>query len=59
MRKLKTAFVELMQDESGQSMIEYALIAALIGVVAVTFMSNIGTAINSKFSTIASQLTSA
>jgi pilus assembly protein Flp/PilA len=49
----------LHSDESGQDLIEYALIAGLIALAAVTTMSSLGTAINTVFSSISSSLTSA
>ena len=49
----------LRQDESGQDLIEYALVAALIALAAVTTMKSVGTAIMNAFTTISTQLTSA
>jgi pilus assembly protein Flp/PilA len=49
----------LHNDESGQDLIEYALVAALIAFGAVTAMGNLSTEINSAFSLIGSKLTSA
>ena len=49
----------LHQDESGQDLIEYALVAALIAFAAVTAMGSLATAINNAFSKIGSKLTSA
>ncbi len=48
----------LHQDESGQDLIEYALVAALIAFAAVTAMGSLAIAINGAFSTIGSKLTS-
>jgi pilus assembly protein Flp/PilA len=50
MTKLLT---RLMKDESGATAIEYGLIAALIGVAIITGARSLGTALNNKFSTIA------
>ena len=47
----------LKHDESGQDLIEYALIAALIALGAVTSMKAISTAIGTEFSNIAAALT--
>jgi pilus assembly protein Flp/PilA len=52
-------FKHLHQDESGQDLIEYALVAALIAFAAVTAMNNLAGSINSAFSKIGSKLTSA
>jgi len=46
-------------DESGQDLIEYALVAALIAFAAVTAMNGLAGSINSAFSKIGSKLTSA
>jgi pilus assembly protein Flp/PilA len=47
------------QDDSGQKLIEYALIAGLIGLAAVVAMTGLGTKISTAFNTIGSQLTNA
>jgi pilus assembly protein Flp/PilA len=47
------------RDESGQDLIEYALIAALIALAAVAGMNFLASAINSAFSKVGSRLTSA
>jgi pilus assembly protein Flp/PilA len=46
----------LHNDESGQDLIEYALVAALIAFAAVTTMQTLATNINKAFSKISSQL---
>lgn len=43
-------------DESGQGMVEYALIVALIAVVAIAFVKAIGTGAKEKMSEAASAL---
>lgn len=48
----------LHNDESGQDLIEYALVAALIAFGAVAAMSTLSGKINSAFSIIGSKLTS-
>jgi len=45
-----------MNDQSGVTAIEYALIAALIAVAAISAFSLVGTNLSSTFSTVASQL---
>ena len=50
-------FKRLHKEESGQDLIEYALIAALIAVSCVAVMGTLATAITSEFTKIASQLT--
>jgi pilus assembly protein Flp/PilA len=49
----------LHRDESGQDLIEYALVAALIAFGAVTTMDTLANTINSSYSVIASKLLSA
>lgn len=49
----------LRQDESGQDLIEYALVAALIALGAVTTMTSVSTAIKTAFTSISTQLSSA
>ncbi|PSH05244.1 MAG: Flp family type IVb pilin [Acidobacteria bacterium] len=49
---------KLHADESGQDLIEYALVAALIAFGGVTAMGNLANSINSAFSKIGSKLTS-
>ena len=40
------------QDDSGQNLIEYALVAGLIGLAAVVAMTSLGTKISAAFNTI-------
>jgi len=49
----------LHNDESGQDLIEYALVAALIALGAVTTIGTLATDINQAFSTIATKMSSA
>ena len=49
----------LLRDESGQDLIEYALVAALIGLAAVAAMTTLGTDLTTLFNSISSQLTTA
>jgi Flp pilus assembly pilin Flp len=46
----------LHKEESGQDLIEYALIGLLIALSAVVIMGTLGQAINNEFSKIAAQL---
>jgi pilus assembly protein Flp/PilA len=46
-------------DQSGQDLIEYALIAGLIALAAVTTMGTLGSAINTTFASLATKLNSA
>lgn len=49
----------LLQEESGQDLIEYALVAGLIGLAAVAAMSSLAGKIGTAFSNVGNQLTSA
>jgi len=46
---MKNLFARYMKDESGATAIEYGLIAALIAVVIITVLTNVGSSLNSKF----------
>jgi pilus assembly protein Flp/PilA len=46
----------LLRDESGQDLIEYALIAALIAVAAIAAMRGLTNKINNEFNTIGNTL---
>ena len=50
-------FASLLKDESGQDLIEYALVAALIGLGAVTTMRSLAGAISLALSSVGSRLT--
>ena len=58
MKNLKQLINNLVADESGQDLIEYALVAALVGLGAVASMRSLGTAINNAFNSIGSTLSS-
>ena len=47
----------LHKEESGQDLIEYALIAALIAVAAIAGMNSLAGKINTEFSKVGNQLT--
>ena len=59
MKTMKLALVRLLQDESGQDLIEYALVAACIGLVAVAAMGTLASNISNAFSAVGSKLSSA
>jgi len=48
----------LLQDDEGQDLIEYSLVAALIALAAAAGMKVLGTGISTSFSTISSTLAS-
>lgn len=49
--------VAFLKDEAGATAIEYGLLAALIAVAAIAGMTALGTALNTQFTTIGTQLT--
>jgi len=53
---MKQFFSNLMNDESGQDLIEYALVAGLIGLGAVTAMSGLAGKITTAFTNIGTTL---
>jgi pilus assembly protein Flp/PilA len=57
--KILATLSALHTDESGQDLIEYALVAALIAFGSVATMNTLATNISSAFSKIGSKLTSA
>jgi len=48
----------LCRDESGQDLIEYAIVAALVGLGAVASMKSLQTSVSSAFTKIGTTLTS-
>jgi len=57
MKNFKQLLNNLMVEESGQDLIEYALVAALVGLGAVASMRSLSTSIGSAFSSIGTTLT--
>ena len=56
MVNMRKAFAKLHREDSGQDLIEYALIAALIALAATVGMGAVATAINEAFSSIGAKL---
>jgi pilus assembly protein Flp/PilA len=56
---MKHLLKKLVQDESGQDLIEYALVAALVGLGSVAAMGSLSGAIANTFNSIDNQLTTA
>lgn len=52
MKSTKMILKNLLKEESGQDLIEYGLIAALIALAAVTIMGSIGNSLKSVFTDI-------
>jgi len=59
MNNLKHILSGLLRDESGQDLIEYALVAALIALGATAAMNSLATSISTAFSTVGTKLTTA
>jgi pilus assembly protein Flp/PilA len=57
MKRIKQAFIAFMKDESGQDLIEYALVAGLIGLGAVVAMTGLSGKIGNAFNTVGNNLT--
>jgi pilus assembly protein Flp/PilA len=56
---MKQHFSKFLKDESGQDLIEYALVAALVGLGSVAAMSGLSNSIANTFNGVGNQLTSA
>jgi pilus assembly protein Flp/PilA len=53
---MKQLLKSLLNDESGQDLIEYALIAALIALVAITGLNGLAGSINSEFTKVGNDI---
>jgi pilus assembly protein Flp/PilA len=56
MKNIKQILVNLVQDESGQDLIEYALVAALIALGSVAAMNSLSNNISTAFGTVGTRL---
>ena len=56
MKNIKQVFASFMKDESGQELIEYALVAGLIGLGAVVAMTGLSGKIGNAFNSVGSSL---
>ena len=56
MSKMTAKMFRRLKEQSGQSLVEYALILALISVVAILVLRGIGTNINNKLASVNSNL---
>jgi pilus assembly protein Flp/PilA len=59
MNNFKQILSNLLEEESGQDLVEYALVAALIGLGATATISTVATTIRTALSTLATKLTAA
>jgi pilus assembly protein Flp/PilA len=58
MNSLRATLSNLVHDESGQDLIEYALLAAIIALGATAAMGTLASAITGAFTTVGTRLTS-
>ena len=56
MNALKNLVARLVRDEEGQDLIEYALLATFVSLVAVVAAKLLGTAVNNWYSTVATNV---
>jgi pilus assembly protein Flp/PilA len=54
--KLEELFRSLQEGEEGQTMVEYALILALVSIAAIAVLTPLGTAISTVFTTVTGSL---
>lgn len=54
-----TRLIQFLEEDSGATMIEYGLIAALVSVVIVGILTNMGTILSDWFFTLSGELVSA
>jgi pilus assembly protein Flp/PilA len=59
MEDVKQLLERLVKEDSGQDLIEYALVAALVGLGAVSSISSLSNSIGNTFNSIGSTLSSA
>ena len=59
MNNYKQVLSNLLNDESGQDLIEYALLAAIVALGAVAAMGPLATSINAAFNAVSTKLTAA
>jgi pilus assembly protein Flp/PilA len=57
MKNMKQLFQNLIAEESGQDLIEYALVAALVGLGAVAAMKGLSNSIGNTFNGVGTSLT--
>ena len=56
---MKNLFARFIREESGQDLIEYAFLAVFIALVVILGLQAVGTSVNSRMSSIASQVSGA
>ncbi len=56
---MRQLFLRLIRDDRGQDVIEYALLAAFISVVAILLIGQIGTGVNTMYNTVQTAVSTA
>jgi len=59
MDRLKNLMLQLVRDEAGQDLIEYALLATFVSLVAIAGASLLGTALNNCYGAVADRVNGA
>jgi pilus assembly protein Flp/PilA len=59
MKNVKQILSNLLNDESGQDLIEYALVACIIALGATVAMTSLATTISSAFTSVGTKLSAA
>ena len=59
MTRLKDLALQFLRDEDGQDLIEYALLATFVALVAIAGATLLGTALNNWFTSISGRVNSA
>ena len=59
MKNVKQLFKKLIAEDSGQDLIEYALVAALVGLGAIAAITGLKNSISNSFNSVGSGLTNA
>jgi pilus assembly protein Flp/PilA len=59
MKNVKQLFKKLIAEDSGQDLIEYALVAALVGLGSIAAISGLTNSIGSSFNSVGNGLTNA
>ena len=56
MKTLKELFIRLVKEDSGQDLIEYALVAGLVGLGSIAMLQTIATDLTTVFTKVSSSL---
>jgi pilus assembly protein Flp/PilA len=56
MKNMKQLLKNLVVEESGQDLIEYALVAALVGLASITAMKGLSSSIGNAFNSVGTSL---